>query len=148
MTETAWFWWAAAAVGLAIAEIFTGTFFVICFAAGAMGAAVASLLGAGLPVQLVVFMLVSLASVYGVWRWQKAGAPDKSGATTGPDTLLGRKALVIERLDPVSETGVVRIAGTDWRGVLKGSAEAIGPGAHVRVVGMDGNRLLVEPLEP
>jgi membrane protein implicated in regulation of membrane protease activity len=144
VTETAWFWWAAVAVLLVIGEVFTGTFFVICFAAGALGAALAAGLGASFAWQIAAFIVISLAAVGGVWRWQGSGVRDKSGTKTGPDTLIGRKALVIETLDPVSEAGLVRLAGTDWRGVLQGSETPVLPGSYVRVMGVEGNRLLVE----
>jgi membrane protein implicated in regulation of membrane protease activity len=62
-----WVWWMIAAGGLAVGEILTLGFFMGPIAVAAVVAAGAALVGFGTPVQLLVFILVALASV-GVLR--------------------------------------------------------------------------------
>jgi membrane-bound serine protease (ClpP class) len=60
----------------------------------------------------------------------------------GLERLIGELGVVVRTLDPV---GVVRVAAEEWSATSSGSAVA--PGAAVRVVGVRGLRLEVEPLQ-
>jgi len=58
---------------------------------------------------------------------------------TGPESLIGKEALVIEELSP---EGVVKVEGEMWRAeCLNGNAER---GESVTIVGIKGAKLLVE----
>jgi membrane-bound serine protease (ClpP class) len=59
----------------------------------------------------------------------------------GLDTLLGEVGEVVGPIDP---TGTIRIHGELWTAAAKSPIE---PGQAVRIVGRDGLRLLVEPVE-
>ena len=66
-------------------------------------------------------------------------AQDRVGPND-PDALIGREGRVTTTIDPV---GTVRVAGEQWRA----DANAVVlPGAKVRIVGRDGLRLHVVPL--
>ena len=71
------------------------------------------------------------------------GGADKR-PETGPESLVGRTALVVEDLSP---EGVVKIDGELWKAeCLNGTAKA---GERVRVVSVHGTRVLVElPASP
>ncbi len=59
---------------------------------------------------------------------------------TGPESLVGRTAMVVEDLSP---EGLVKLDGELWRAkCLHGTA---GKGEKVSVVGVEGTKLLVEP---
>ncbi|WP_457751380.1 NfeD family protein [Thermococcus sp.] len=58
---------------------------------------------------------------------------------TGPESLIGKEALVIEELSP---EGVVKVEGEMWKAeCLNGNAER---GESVTIVGLKGAKLLVE----
>lgn len=58
---------------------------------------------------------------------------------TGPESLIGKEALVIEELSP---EGVVKVEGEMWRAeCLNGNARR---GESVTIVGIKGAKLLVE----
>ena len=64
----------------------------------------------------------------------------------GPEALLGSTAVVIEEIPPGGE-GIVELEGELWR-AESASGRQIGRGERVRVVGVKGLVLLVEPVEP
>ncbi len=73
-----------------------------------------------------------------VWR---AYEPDDAAT----DALLGRLAVSEEMLDP---GGWARLGPELWRVELARGASAVPRGAKVRVVGVEGLTLRVEPAEP
>jgi len=51
---------------------------------------------------------------------------------------------VVQRFDPVTRLGRVKVEGEDWRGALIEGGAALEPGTRVMVVQVDGSTLLVE----
>ena len=63
--QNLWQMWAVVAVICLILELTAGDFFIICFAIGAVGAAIdAGLLGNGIYAQLFVFVVITLLSLF------------------------------------------------------------------------------------
>jgi membrane-bound serine protease (ClpP class) len=62
--------------------------------------------------------------------------------STGAEGLVGKTATVRERLEP---EGQVMVSGEIWRAVVEG--EPLEPGAHVRIVAVDGLTLRVAKAE-
>lgn len=90
-------------------------------------------LWAGLPL-----MLLLLAKDFLIAPFVLGGGADKR-PETGPESLMGRTALVVEDLSP---EGVVKIDGELWKArCLNGTAKA---GEGVRVVSVRGTKVLVE----
>lgn len=71
-------WWFVAGFGLLIAELLSGTFYLLVIALAAGGAGVAALLGAGFPLQLVVAAVIGFSG--SLWlrrsRAQQKAVPD------------------------------------------------------------------------
>src|SRR5438552_5646464 len=78
------------------------------------------------------------AEAYFWIRWSQ-----RRRARVGAEALLGATAQVVSRLDP---RGQVRINGELWAARSSG-AETVEPGQPVRILGLDGLTLLVEPSE-
>lgn len=77
--EAYWGWWLAT-LALVIAEMFTGSFYLLAIAAGGMVAGLAAYFGAGWVTQVIAAALSCLASVAVVYRWRKrenAGPPEQ-----------------------------------------------------------------------
>lgn len=143
-----WQWiWLVAAVALALGELAVpGTFFVISFAAGAALAAVVSFLGASVLVGWIVFVggtAVALAVLVPIGRRMNQ-APD--GGPVGATRWQDQVGVVLTAIPAgPHETGIVRIQREEWRAESEDGA-AVPVGAEVRVVGMDGTRVVVRPL--
>lgn len=111
-------YWLIAAIVLVIVEMVTAGFGSICFAIGAGFAALAAGLGAGFTWQIVVFAAVSLLTFVflrpAVIRFLESKSKD---VKTNADALIGRKAVVSERIDATQHTGRIAVDGDDWKAV-------------------------------
>ncbi|MEH0936667.1 NfeD family protein [Micromonospora psammae] len=136
--------WIVLGVLLAVAEIFTTTLFLIMFAAGAFAAAGAAALGAPIPVQALVFAVVSalsVAVVRPVIRRHAGSALETGDRPFGVEALEGVTALVLERVD--AERGLVKIDGELWSARPYDATQAFEPGERVQVIKVQGATALV-----
>ena len=137
-----WVIWAIAALGLAVGEIFTpGLFFLGPVALAAVAAAIVAALGAGAIVQLIVFIVGSLASVAFIRPIARAHLRVPSQLRTGTAALTGAKAVVLQRVD--ADGGRVKIGGEEWSARSYMEGQVFEPGARVEVVKIEGATALV-----
>lgn len=134
--------WIGAAVIFFVAEIFTAGFFLICFGVGAMGAAASAMLGVDPIWQLAIFVALSaLALVFVRPFAARVSSGDKN--EVGIDRVLGKRAVVIDEIDPLRGKGIVRVAQEEWR-AESDDGERIPRDAEVEVCGVQGTRLIVK----
>lgn len=139
-----WSVWLAAASVLLIAELLTGTFFLICFGMGAAATALVAGTGiAGGTEQWVVFLVVSAVSVFYSRHLAELYTPEPS-RLAGVDRLLGKDAVVIERVDSREATGRIRVLHEDWR-AQPADDESFEVDELVTVTGVRGTHLLIGP---
>lgn len=96
-----------------VVEIITLGLATIWFACGALAAFIASLFEVSIPVQFVLFAVVSLASLFTV-RPYVARKFTSERTKTNYESLIGKSARVVETIDNYKETGVVYINGLEW----------------------------------
>lgn len=141
--EQSTLWWLMAGAAV-IAELLTGTFYLLMLALGLAAAALAAHLGAGLTVQLLTAALVGGGAVAGwtLLRQRRAAGDASLGAGQSASLDIG-ETLQIDHWNP-DGTATVRYRGASWVAVHRpGAAPSTGP--H-RVAELVGNRLVVEPL--
>jgi membrane protein implicated in regulation of membrane protease activity len=137
-----WVLWAIAAVLLAIGEIFTpGLFFLGPVAVAAVVAAIVAAVGAGAAVQLVVFIVGSLASLVFLRPIARAHLHMPAMLRTGTAALVGARATVLQRVD--TNGGLVRIGGEEWTARPYMDGQVFEPGAQVEVAEIRGATALV-----
>ena len=142
MTLNAYFWgWLIFALFLFLAEIFTAGFVLAAFGVGALAGALASFFGLTLPWQILVFIIVSVIAVIYSRRFAER-VTGESSVKVGVDRVLGKKAVVLETIDPLEATGRVRIDREEWRAESSDS-QVIPAESIVEVVGVEGTRVLV-----
>jgi membrane protein implicated in regulation of membrane protease activity len=90
----AWAVWLLIAAALAVGEVFTLAFLLGLVAVAALAAGVVAALGAGVFVQLLVFIAVSIASVALLRPVAKAHLRTPARLRTGTAALVGAKAIV------------------------------------------------------
>jgi membrane protein implicated in regulation of membrane protease activity len=138
----AWLVWAIAAVLLAVGEILTpGLFFLGPVALAAGAAAIAAVVGAAVWLQLVVFVVASVASVGLLRPIARAHLRMPVAIRTGTAALEGTRALVLQRVD--QNGGRVRIGGEEWSARAYMPDQVLEPGAQVEVVKIEGATALV-----
>lgn len=137
-----WVIWSIVAVLLAVGELLTpGMFFLGPVALAAVAAAVAAALGLGAVVQLLVFVLGSVASVAVLRPIARGHLRLPPELRTGTDALVGAKALVLERVDV--DGGRVKLGGEEWSARAFFDEQVLEPGARVEVAKIEGATALV-----
>jgi membrane protein implicated in regulation of membrane protease activity len=136
-----WVYWMIAAGALAVGEIATLSFFLGPIAVAALLAAIVSLLGAGLVVQLLVFIVASAASLGVLRPIARRHLHTPAQLRTGTAALVGARAVVLERVD--ADGGSVKIGGEIWSARVYDEDEVLEPGARVEVLKIDGATALV-----
>ena len=136
-----WVVWTIVAVALAIGEIATLSLFLGPIALAAVLAAVVGALGAGIAIQLVVFIAGSLASLAVLRPIAVRHLRMPGRLRTGTAALVGAKALVLERVDV--HGGQVKIGGEVWSARAYDESQVIEPGVRVDVVKIEGATALV-----
>ncbi len=140
----AWVIWLVAAGLLGVGEMHQGGFYLAPFALGAAIAAVVSLLGVGALLGALVFVGAS-AIVFGalrpVARRHRRLPPS---IRTGAAALIGRPAIVLERIANDEGVGCVKIDGGEvWTARSYDTDEVIDAGERVEVVEIRGATALV-----
>ena len=139
-----WIIWLVAACILGIGEMHSGGFYLLPFAVGAGLAALVSLLGVGAVLSAIVFVVASVI-VFGALRpvAQRHRRLPPS-IRTGAAALVGRPALVLERIANDEGVGCVKIDGGEvWTARSYDDDEVINAGERVEVVEIRGATALV-----
>jgi membrane protein implicated in regulation of membrane protease activity len=136
-----WVWWMIAAGVLAVGEIATLGFFLGPIAVAAVASAIVALAGGGPAPQWIVFIAVSLASLLVLRPIAKRHLRTPGQLRTGTAALVGRQAVVLERVD--RDGGQVKLAGEVWTARAYDDDESFEPGARVEVMKIDGATALV-----
>jgi membrane protein implicated in regulation of membrane protease activity len=138
-----WVLWLIAAVLLAIGEIATMGFFMAPFAAGALLAALTSAAGAGTAISLIVFLVVSVVALAALRPVARAHRRQPALSRTGTAALVGRQAMVLERIANDEGVGCVRLDGEVWTARAYDEDEVIEQGKRVQVIEIRGATALV-----
>ena len=140
----AWILWLIAACLFGIGEMHSGGFYLLPFAVGAALAAVLSLLGVGVLLSGILFVGASLVVVGALrpvaHRHRRLPPPIRTGAAA----LVGRRAMVLERIANDEGVGCVRIEGGEvWTARSYSEDDVIEAGQRVEVVEIKGATALV-----
>ena len=115
----------------------------IWFAGGALVAAIASGLGAGILIQWVLFLIVSLALLIFTRpmavRYMNKGVPK-----TNVNSLIGERAVVIQKINNLEQTGQVRINDIEWMARTSSDEVTIPEHAIVTIEDVQGVKLIVK----
>ena len=142
-----WVIWAILAVVLALGELATpGLFFLGPVALAAIPAGILALVGVPAWLQVLVFILGSLATLGIVRPIARAHlhvpALTRTGTVSaGTAALVGTRALVLQRVDV--NGGRVRIGGEEWSARAYMEDQVLEPGTRVEVAKIEGATALV-----
>jgi membrane protein implicated in regulation of membrane protease activity len=134
-----------AGVFAGVGEILTAGFVLAPFAVGAFVAMLAALAGGGDLVQLLTFAAVTIACFGLVRPIAKRHLYQPPQIRTGTAALVGRPAMVLERIANDENVGSVRIDGEIWTARAYDEDHVIDAGTKVQVVEIRGATALVEP---
>jgi membrane protein implicated in regulation of membrane protease activity len=139
-----WVWWIVAACVLAVGEVLTTSFFLAPFAVGALFAALADAVGLGLAGSLAVFLVFSTALLLFVRPVARRHLTMPPQLRTGTAALVGRDAVVVERIANGEGSGCAKIGGEVWTARAFDDDRVIEPGERVQVIEIRGATALVD----
>ena len=143
MEQYSWLIWVAAIVVFGIVEAATVNMVSIWFVGGSLVALIFDLLGAGVWVQIIAFLITAgilLAALRPFVR--KFVSPRKTA--TNADMAIGREAYLSETVDNLRGTGALKLDGKEWS-VRSVDGAVLEAGTLVRIVNMQGVKPYVEP---
>ncbi|MFJ9149366.1 NfeD family protein [Streptomyces sp. NPDC102270] len=137
----AWVWWLVGAAALGIPLVVTAMPEFGMLAMGAVAASVAAGLGGDIVVQVLVFVVVSVALIAVVRPIATRHRSQRPQLATGIDALKGKQAVVLERVD--SAGGRIKLAGEVWSARSLDTGRAFEVGQEVDVVDIEGATAIV-----
>ena len=137
--------WFGLLILFGILEAVTVSVVSIWFMAGSLAAILAALCGASLPVQIVLFLAVSVALLACLRPLVRKYVSPKITATNA-DRVIGKTAVVTESIDNIAAQGAVKVGGVVWTARSSGG-KPIAAGAQVQVDRIEGVKLYVTPAE-
>lgn len=135
--------WLVVGVGLMIAEIFTLGFVLFWFGIGAIVAAAAGFLGAGIGLQFLLFAVVSIAlTAMSRTIFSKYLPAQGEHFRTGVDSLPGKVGTVTGASKGALNEGAVKVYGSTWTAYPVDDV-ALAEGEKVEVVEVKGSSIYV-----
>ncbi len=138
--------WLLLLVVCIIAELITMGLTTIWFAGGALVAVILAMLRFPIPVQIVVFFIVSLGLLFST-RPIAVKYFNKDRIKTNAESLVGRQAIVVSDVDNLKGIGRVQIGGQEWSARSSADDRALPVGTVANVIAIDGVKLIVEEKE-
>ena len=143
LAQHLWQMWAVVAVICLILELTAGDFFIICFSIGSVFAAITAALGGGIYLQLLMFAVFTLISLFWVRPFaQRYLHKGEEVRVSNADALMGRQGRVVETVR-ADAFGRVQIDGDIWKAVTLGEND-IPEGTTVTVTDRASTIITVE----
>ena len=135
--------WLIVMAVMIVVEIAVPGLVSIWFAAGALVAYLAALLGAGTAVQVMIFVLVSVVLLLLTRPLAKKYINERADKTN-KDTIPGRTAIGSEEVNNLAATGHVTIDGLPWTARAAVQDEIIPVGEEIVVEKIEGVKCIVK----
>ena len=115
----------------------------IWFAGGSLAALLANILGADIPIQVLVFIAVSCILLIFTRPWAVKHL-NKKRVKTNYESEIGKVIKLTERVDNINQTGKSVVNGQEWTVRSKDDGEILEEGTLAKVVAVSGVKLIVE----
>ncbi|GAB4169827.1 MAG: NfeD family protein [Calditrichia bacterium] len=142
--EKLWLVWFIFGAIFVVGEMFTAGFFLLWFGVGAIAAGIADLLGLGMGWQWAIFAIVSGILVLYSRKFSEK-ITDEEPQSIGANRMKGKQGIVLETINP-GEVGLVKVELEEWKAVCQNDMK-LTKGTKIKVVQVDGTKLIVEPSE-
>lgn len=140
-----WLMWVIAGFVLVIAELLTGTFYLLVIGAGAFAGALVAWSGANGVVQALAASAVALIGTWLVNVWHRKQPKDAPGTSNFLDR--GQPVVLEGWANEGARLARVKYRGTTWDARVVAPA-AVAPGATLYIEGQEGGLLLVGDAPP
>ena len=135
------FFWTIAIIVFMIVEASTAQLVSIWFAGGSFAALIAAIFEASIPLQILIFVLMSgLLLIFTKKFVQRLKS--ESSIKTNFDALIGQTAIVTEDISNPDGRGAAKLRGIEWTARSADNSK-IEQGTYVTVKNIDGVKLIV-----
>ena len=138
--------WLVLLILFAVVEALTVGLVSVWFAAGALVALLSTYFTGNVWVQIVLFLLVSIATM-AVLRPLARKYVLPTVVPTNADRVIGQEAVVTEGIDNLTGKGAVVVFGVAWTARSE-DGSPIPEGTRVTVKRIEGVKLFVSPVSP
>ena len=137
--------WLAVALVMLIIEAATVQMVSIWFCLGAVAAAIAAILGGSIPVQIIVFVVISGVTLAFTRKFVKKVLRVKK-TPTNADSVIGAIGQVVEPIDDEAGTGRIKVEGMAAAQTTYHVNGKLPEGVKVKVKAIAGVKLMVSPI--
>ncbi len=137
-----WYIWLILIGIFAVAEIVTPGFLVIWLSAGSLCAMITSLFTDNIIIQTAVFVITSAIFICFTRPLAKKLNKKDNNIITNAFAIVGKKAIVIQDIDPTLGVGQVKVDGQIWSAKSQGE-EIIPKDSEVFILAIDGVKAVV-----
>ena len=134
--------WAVAIVAFGILEGMTAQLVSIWFVLGSIAALIAAICGASLPVQVIIFVAVTIITLIATRPIVKKKINFKAEKTNA-DRCIGESAVVVEEINNLEARGQVKADGKVWT-ARSSDGSVIPENTIVTIEKIDGVKLIVK----
>ena len=138
--------WLGLFILLLVIEIITVGLTTIWFAAGALAALAANVMGADLIIQIIIFLAVSVVLLIFTRPWAEKHL-NRKRVRTNYEREIGKVIRITEKVDNLDQTGKSVVDGQEWTVRSRNDSDIFEAGALARVVAVSGVKLIVEKCE-
>ena len=140
--------WIIVILAAAVIEAMGPSFVSICFSIAGIFALIATFLGFGLPVQLLVFVIALALVMYFLIPVMRRLAKlnvekDQEYVKTNLDLIIGQKAAVLEDISYLHD-GAVKVDGKEWTAKTQDKEKVFKKGEVVTIKAIKGSKVEVE----
>lgn len=140
------FIWLLLTIIFIVGELVTVGLTSIWFAAGSIVALLAAICGAGTPLQIVLFLIISVGLLIGTRPWAQRFINSRTQRTNA-DRAIGQVIRITERVCNIDQTGKAVVSGQEWTVRTRYDNEVIEEGEFARVLEISGVKLIVEKVK-
>ena len=135
--------WLVLLVALVVIEAATMGLTTIWFAGGSLAAMLAAVLGAGAPMQIVLFLAVSCVLLIFTRPWAVKHL-NRKRVKTNYESEIGKIIKLTETVNNLDQTGKSTVNGQEWTVRSKDDKEILKAGTLAKVIAVSGVKLIVE----
>ena len=139
-------YWLAGIIVLLVIEALTMGLTTIWFAGGALVAFIACVAGAALPLQIVLFVVISLLLLAFTRPFAKRYI-NRGTEKTNVEGIIGQEACVTEQINNRMDMGEAVVSGQYWSARAADEDEIIMQGSRVTIEAVRGVKLIVRTIK-
>ena len=135
-----WYIWLILSIGFVALEIITPSFIVLWLSVGAFYAMLTTFITNQLIIQLVVFVIISVISMFFTKKLFN-DTKNKIEYKNSTEMLIGKEVIVVKRINTDIEFGEIKIGNDIWTAY---SDKDIDVGELVKIIKIDGAKVFVD----